>query len=285
MTSSTRSDSAGAAPQGGPAGSSASVGGPFLEAKGVSLTYVGADGSLHAAVSNASFSVEENEFVSIIGPSGCGKTTLLKLVGDLLAPSSGEIRIEGRSPTELRERREIGYMFQSGVLLPWLTIAANVRMLADIARRPISAERLEELLTLVGIEGTDGKYPHELSGGMQQRAAIARALALDPTVLLMDEPFGALDEITRRRMNEELLEIWHRKRKTVVFVTHSIEEAAFLSDRVIVMATRPGRIVADVRIDFPRPRTAELRHSHEMTELVARLYGLLESGDGTKAAS
>jgi NitT/TauT family transport system ATP-binding protein len=222
--------------------------------------------------------VGNEEFVTLIGPSGCGKTTLLKVLGDLLEPTMGSVTIQDRPPSELRRSKQVGFMFQDAVMLPWKTVGENVKLLCQLAARPISDEARDHLLELVGLAGNAERYPHELSGGMRQRAAIARALALDPLLLLMDEPFGALDEITRMRMNEELLRIWDERRKTVVFVTHSISEAAFLSDRVLVMGTNPGRIVADVPIDLPRPRTDEVRFSQEMTDKVADLHGLLQQG-------
>lgn len=252
----------------------------FVTIDNVGLTYLGSDGVEKTAVSSVTTSIAQNQFVSIIGPSGCGKTTLLKVLGDLLAPSKGTVRIAGRPPSELRKQQQIGYMFQSSVLLPWLSIGDNIELLAKLAKKRLEVGAVEQLAELVGIQGTADKYPHELSGGMQQRASIARALALDPTLLLMDEPFGALDEITRRRMNLELLDIWHQRRKTAIFITHSIEEAVFLSDRVLVMAASPGRVVEDVAVPLPRPRTTEMRYSPEMVGLVEDLYGALESSKG-----
>ncbi len=243
------------------------------------MTYRSQDGSLTEALKPTSFKVEANQFVSLIGPSGCGKTTLLKVVGDLLQPTSGSVRIEGQPASALRRARQIGNMFQDPVLLPWRTVAGNISFLAQLARMPVANGRVEELASLVGLEGFLGRYPHELSGGMKQRAAIARALALDPRILLMDEPFGALDEITRHRMNTELLRIWSENKKTVVFVTHSLSEAVFLSDRVVVLSARPGRVLADVQINLPRPRTSEMRFSRESVELVSSLHAYLEEGE------
>lgn len=243
------------------------------------MTYVSQDGSITEALKPTTLSIETNEFVSLIGPSGCGKTTLLKVVGDLLQPTGGTVRIEGSPASSLRRARQIGNMFQDPVLLPWRTVASNISFLAQLAGRSRTAAEVQKLADLVGLTGFLERYPHELSGGMKQRAAIARALALDPRLLLMDEPFGALDEITRHRMNTELLRIWSENKKTVMFVTHSLTEAVFLSDRVIVMSARPGRVVADVRIDLPRPRTSDMRFGAESVHLVSTLHGYLEEGE------
>jgi NitT/TauT family transport system ATP-binding protein len=245
----------------------------------VSVTYLSQDGSITEALKPTTLSIETNEFVSLIGPSGCGKTTLLKVVGDLLQPTSGTVRIEGSPASSLRRARQIGNMFQDPVLLPWRTVASNISFLAQLAGKNPTRVEIEELAALVGLSGFLERYPHELSGGMKQRAAIARALALDPRLLLMDEPFGALDEITRHRMNTELLRIWSENKKTVVFVTHSLSEAVFLSDRVIVLSARPGRVLADVRVDLPRPRTSEMRFSPASMNLVSTLHGYLEEGE------
>jgi NitT/TauT family transport system ATP-binding protein len=251
----------------------------LIEIDNVAVTYLSRDGSTTVALRPTSLRIDTNEFVSLIGPSGCGKTTLLKVVGDLLQPTSGTVRIEGSPAGEMRRARQIGNMFQDPVLLPWRTVAANISFLAELAGRPHGRNQAEELAALVGLSGFLDRYPHELSGGMKQRAAIARALALDPRLLLMDEPFGALDEITRHRMNQELLRIWSEYRKTVVFVTHSLSEAVFLSDRIVVLSARPGRVVADVRVDLPRPRTSDMRFSSETVSLVSALHGYLEEGE------
>ena len=250
----------------------------MIEVDRVSVTYVRPDSSVTAALAETSLIIQQNEFVSLVGPSGCGKTTLLKVIGDLLEPTSGQVMIEGRPASDLRRARQIGNMFQDPVLLPWRDVAANIGFLAALAGRKPSVGDVGDLAKLVGLEGFLDRYPHELSGGMRQRVAIARALALDPRLLLMDEPFGALDEITRHKMNTELLRIWGENRKTVIFVTHSLNEAVFLSDRVIVLSTRPGRVVADVRIDLPRPRTDELRYSEASTRYAALLHSHLEEG-------
>jgi NitT/TauT family transport system ATP-binding protein len=259
--------------------SSPQVGVAFIEIVGVTVTYVSRDGSVTEALRPTTLSIGQNQFVSIVGPSGCGKTTLLKVIGDLLTPTAGSVQISGAPASVMRKARQIGNMFQDPVLLPWRKVAGNIAFLARVAGREPSQEQVEELARLVGLEGFLGRYPHELSGGMKQRASIARALALDPRLLLMDEPFGALDEITRHRMNTELLQIWSASRKTVVFVTHSLSEAVFLSDRVIVLSARPGRVLADVQIDLPRPRSSDVRFSDEANRLVATLHRFLEEGE------
>lgn len=216
--------------------------------------------------------VFDREFVSIVGPSGCGKSTLLRLVSGLLAPTSGSVAIDGEEVTE--PAGNIGFVFQAPTLLKWRTVFKNVmfpyEVLASQKRATMSRgeyeERAEHLLDMVGIEDFRNAYPKQLSGGMQQRVSICRALLHDPTLLLMDEPFGALDEFTRERMNEELMRIWRETRKTVLFVTHHIPEAVFLSDRILVMSARPGTILGEVEVDLPRPRTPEMRDSVEFLE-------------------
>jgi NitT/TauT family transport system ATP-binding protein len=250
----------------------------FVDCRGTGLVYRGAGGGAVAALAEVDLTIAEGEFVSIVGPSGCGKTSLLKILGDLLAPTSGTVSIDGVSPRELRRAKRIGQVFQESQLLPWKTIDRNMVLLARLGGREPSREDVTEMATTLGLEDFMHRYPHELSGGMQQRASIGRALLLNPALLLMDEPFGALDEITRERLNLELQRVWSEHRKTVVFVTHSLSEAAFLSDRVLVMSGRPGRIVADVRIDAPRLRTTDYRYSTEMAQTVAELHEALVGG-------
>ncbi|TYQ10506.1 UNVERIFIED_ORG: NitT/TauT family transport system ATP-binding protein [Gordonia westfalica J30] len=247
----------------------------FVSCRRTGLVYRGADGGDVIALADLDLDIAEGEFISLVGPSGCGKTTLLKIIGDLLAPTSGTVEIDGYSPRQLRQSQRIGQVFQSAELLPWKTIADNLVLLAKLSGKTVGREQIEAMAQTLGLQDFLHRYPHELSGGMQQRAAIGRALLLDPALLLMDEPFGALDEITRENLNMELQRIWSEHRKTVVFVTHSLSEAAFLSDRVIVMSGRPGRVVADVRIEAPRLRTNDYRFSTEMAECVAGLHAAL----------
>ncbi len=254
----------------------------YLEIRDLEVTYASADrGAPIRAVRAFDLDVGEGEFVSILGVSGCGKSTLLKAAGDIISPSRGTIRIQGQSPGEVRRLGRIGFVFQEATLLPWMTIDRNVAFLRQIAGRPVEPDRIHGLLRLVGLEGFHTKRPHELSGGMRQRAAIARALALEPYLLLMDEPFGALDEITRDRMSEELLKIWAASRVTVLFVTHSIPEAAFLSDRVVIMTPRPGTVQRIVEIALPRPRDRAMKLSDPFMDNVrilhAELYKSMEA--------
>jgi len=246
-----------------------------IEVSNVSLVYDSHDSKI-VALRNVSLSIESGEFVCLVGPSGCGKSTLLKVVADLMPPTRGKLAIAGAAPSELRRTGRLGLVFQQASLMPWLRIADNVRLLQTLVdgRRKAAAPQwpsVAGLLDLVGLGGFESKYPHQLSGGMQQRAALARALALDPAVLLMDEPFAALDEITRDRMAFELMRIWHHYRKTVLFVTHSLAEAVFLSDRVVLMSARPGRIHRIFDIDLPRPRDRETRLTDRFHALVAQV--------------
>ncbi|MDE3090966.1 MAG: ABC transporter ATP-binding protein, partial [Chloroflexota bacterium] len=213
------------------------------------------------ALRDVSLDVRAGEFLALIGPSGCGKSTLLKLVGDLLAPTSGRVTINGHSPNAARRARECGIVLQAPTLMEWRTIAHNVELPLEIVGAPRGerSQRAAELLDLIRLRDFAARYPIELSGGMQQQVAIARALAYHPSILLMDEPFGALDEITRERLGRELLDIWERTRVTILFVTHSVGEAVRLADRVAVMSPRPGRIERVIDIDLPRPRPTELR--------------------------
>ncbi len=234
------------------------------------------------ALDGISLQVGEGEFVSVIGPSGCGKSTLLRLVAGLTEPSGGTIAIAGEAPGQARARRELGFVFQEPTLLPWRTALDNVTLLLEVARRGTAAERRQrglELLDLVGLRDFASARPAKLSGGMQRRVGIARALALDPRILLLDEPFGALDEITRQQMNMELLRIWTQRATTALLVTHNVGEAVFLSDRVLVMAASPGRMVAEVKVGLPRPRHLSLLEDKEFFELSARLTRLLHSGE------
>jgi NitT/TauT family transport system ATP-binding protein len=231
---------------------------PFIDLDEVSKTYGTRSGGEVQAVESVSFSIGRGDFTSIVGPSGCGKTTLLKMIGGLLSCSGGSIRYHD-IPAD-RKRPELGMVFQDAVLLPWRTVLENVCLPIEVMRleRKAGEQRARELIELVGLRGFEDKYPSELSGGMQQRASIARALVNDPALLLMDEPFGALDALTRERMTLELQRIWSQSRKTVLFITHSIPEAVLLSDRVVVMTTRPSRVAEIIEIDLPRPRTLQV---------------------------
>jgi NitT/TauT family transport system ATP-binding protein len=248
---------------------------------GVSVSYGGSGGNARVhAVSDLELTIAAGEFVSLVGPSGCGKSTLLRTAADLLEPTAGTVTLGGRTPREMRLRREVGFVFQDAALLEWRTIIDNVMLPLEIAgvARAERLRRASELIALVGIAGFEHAYPRQLSGGMRQRASIARAMSTRPTVLLMDEPFGALDQITRDRLNLELLEISQRERMTVLFVTHSIVEAVLLSDRVVIMSPRPGRIRSILPIDLERPRTLAIRRDPRFTELAER--GLTELEDG-----
>ncbi len=231
-------------------------------------------------LNDVSLDVARGEFVCLLGPSGCGKSTLLRLIGGLIEPTSGQIRVAGRSPTEAQAEKALGFVFQEPALLPWRTVAANVRLPFEVnRRRGASCERgVERLINLVGLEHYSDYYPRQLSGGMRQRAALARALAVGARVLLMDEPFGSLDEITRAAMRYELLKIWDADSKTVIFVTHSISEAVTLSDRVAVMSSRPGRISGVVDIDLPRPRASGMEREPDFLSYSRTLHDLLLQG-------
>jgi len=255
-----------------------------IDIAGVEVTYGVGTAEPVTALARVDLDIADGAFVSLVGPSGCGKSTLLKVVADLMAPTRGQISIGGQTPADLRRSGRIGLVFQQANLMPWLTIENNARLLRDLVEKRganvgKSDIRVEELIEVVGLKGFETKYPHQLSGGMQQRAALARALALDPAILLMDEPFAALDEITRDRMAFELMRIWTRYRKTVLFVTHSLAEAVFLSDKVVLMSARPGRIHRIFDIDLPRPRDHETRLSdrfhHIVSEVNRELYKVM----------
>jgi NitT/TauT family transport system ATP-binding protein len=249
-----------------------------IEIAGVSLTFQTNDGPVQA-LSGVDLRIARGEFVSFIGPSGCGKTTLLRAVADLESPTSGEIRVNGMSPQEARNRRAYGYVFQAPALYPWRTVAANIALPLEIMGidKAERKKRVERGLELVNLKGFGQKFPWQLSGGMQQRASIARALSFDPDLLLMDEPFGALDEIVRDMLNQQLLELWAKTGKTALFVTHSIPEAVFLSTRIVVMSPRPGRIHDVIACRFPRDRTLDIRETPEFLEVAHRVrLGLRE---------
>jgi NitT/TauT family transport system ATP-binding protein len=250
---------------------------------GVSKAY-GGDGGF-TALSRTDLALPAGQFISLLGPSGCGKTTALRLIAGLTPATTGTVRIGSDVVTQ--PRRDVGMVFQRPVLLPWRQVIDNVLLPTDVSRRPRKAvrSRANDLLEMVGLAGFEAKYPGQLSGGMQQRVAICRALILEPQILLMDEPFGALDALTREYMGVELLRIWQQINSTVLFVTHSIPEAVFLSDRVIVMSSRPGRVIADLTIDLPRPRTVEMLSEARLAEFTGQIRGLVEgnSAAGTGA--
>jgi NitT/TauT family transport system ATP-binding protein len=229
------------------------------------------------ALAEISLDVAEGEFVSLIGPSGCGKSTLLRVIADLLQPTTGTVHVHGKPAAVARQERNYGMVFQSPVLYDWRTVERNVQLPLELMKVPKRerAERSRELLELVGLGEFASRYPWQLSGGMQQRVAIARALSFRPSILLMDEPFGALDEMTREHLNIELLNIWSRTGTTVVFVTHSIAEAVFLSDRIVIMSPRPGRIEHILNVDLPRPRGGEIREDERYFRLIAEVRARL----------
>ena len=244
----------------------------------VTKTFLTRDASVEA-IREASLEIGEHEFVTLIGPSGCGKSTLLRIIGGLIEPTTGTIAVRGRSPLEAQRTKDIGFVFQQPALLPWRTVAHNVELPFQL-NTGAQTDRLcstEEILALVGLGQFANAHPYQLSGGMQQRVAIARALIFDPALLLMDEPFGALDEITRAGMRYELLRIWGETRKTVLFVTHSIPEAIILSDRVVVMSPRPGEIREIIEVTLPRPRNEDMESAPDFVRLADRLRHLLRA--------
>lgn len=234
------------------------------------------------ALRDVSFTIRDKEFVSLVGPSGCGKSTLLRLISGLIAPSSGEINVRSKTPIQAQADVDFGFVFQEPVLFPWLTALENVMLPVQILgkRSPVKDQEVtdyaRQLLADVELSGFEKHYPEQLSGGMKQRVAIARALIYHPPILLMDEPFGALDEFTRDRLNLLLLQVWEKIRATIIFVTHSITEALFLSDRVVMLSSRPGRVMSIVDVPFERPRTFDVRFTQEFTEMTAELRHMLQ---------
>jgi NitT/TauT family transport system ATP-binding protein len=237
------------------------------------------------ALERISFEIQPGEFVSIVGPSGCGKSTLLKILSGLLPATSGKITVSGNAVNE--PLANVGMVFQAPVLLKWRPVMGNILLPVEFAKLNVVSHlaTARSLISLVGLEGFEEMYPHQLSGGMQQRVSLCRALVTDPQLLLMDEPFGALDAMTRDELDLELLRLWEEKKKTVLFVTHSIQEAVFLSDRVFVMSARPGRLLELLSIDLPRPRTLEMMSSLRFGEHTLRIRGLLASAMGSPGAS
>ncbi len=252
---------------------------PVIAAQGLDLTFETNDGPVHA-LRDVSLDIGKGEFVSFIGPSGCGKTTLLRCIAGLEAPTGGSLTVNGMTPEAARRARAYGYVFQAAGLYPWRTIGGNVRLPLEIMgfSKTEQADRVRKTLELVELSGFEKKFPWQLSGGMQQRASIARALSFDADILLMDEPFGALDEIVRDRLNEELLALWRRTGKTIGFVTHSIPEAVYLSTKIVVMSPRPGRITDIIDSPLPRERPLEIRDSREFIEIAHRVREGLRAG-------
>jgi NitT/TauT family transport system ATP-binding protein len=250
-----------------------------IEAKNLDLVFETNDGPVEA-LRDVSLTINKGDFVSFIGPSGCGKTTFLRVMAALEQPTGGQITVNGVSPEEARKSRAYGYVFQAAGLYPWRTIAGNIRLPLEIMgfSRQEQQKRVNSVLQLVDLEGFDGKFPWQLSGGMQQRASIARALAFDADILLMDEPFGALDEIVRDHLNEQLLQLWARTQKTIGFVTHSIPEAVYLSTKIVVMSPRPGRITDVIESPLPKERPLDIRDSAEFIEIAHRVREGLRAG-------
>ena len=252
---------------------------PTIDAKGLHLTFETNDGPVHA-LQDVNLEINKGDFVSFIGPSGCGKTTFLRCIAGLETPSSGHISVNGLTPDEARRARAYGYVFQAAGLYPWRTIGGNIRLPLEIMgfSKFEMSERVERVLELVDLTGFDKKFPWQLSGGMQQRASIARALAFDADILLMDEPFGALDEIVRDHLNEQLLQLWARTEKTIGFVTHSIPEAVYLSTKIVVMSPRPGRITDVIDSGLPKERPLDIRDSPEFISIAQRVRDGLRAG-------
>ena len=257
----------------------ARVGAPVVEAKNLGLTFTTNDGPVQA-LTDIDLTIGKGEFVSFIGPSGCGKTTFLRVIADLEKPTEGTISVNGMSPEQARERRAYGYVFQAAALFPWRTIARNVALPLEIMGISAAEQkaRISSVMDLVNLTGFENKYPWQLSGGMQQRASIARALAFDADLLLMDEPFGALDEIVRDHLNKQLLELWARTNKTICFVTHSIPEAVYLSTRIVVMSPRPGRVSDVIESTLPKERPLHIRETPEFLAIAHRVRDGLHAG-------
>ncbi len=250
-----------------------------VSAKNLSLTFQTNDGPVHA-LSEIDLNVDKGDFVSFIGPSGCGKTTFLRVIADLEQPTSGEISVNGMTTQQARQARAYGYVFQAAGLYPWRTIERNITLPLEIMgySKNDQKARVEQTLDLVNLTGFEKKFPWQLSGGMQQRASIARALAFDADLLLMDEPFGALDEIVRDHLNEQLLQLWDRTNKTICFVTHSIPEAVYLSTKIVVMSPRPGRIADVIESTLPRERPLDIRETKEFLDIAHRVREGLRAG-------
>jgi NitT/TauT family transport system ATP-binding protein len=253
----------------------------IISVQNVSKRFKSADGVVVNALENINLEVEQGEFISFIGPSGCGKSTLLRVIANLIEPTTGAVMVNGKSAEKARKDRDYGFVFQNATLYDWRTVTKNVQLPLEIMNypKPAREKRAQEMLELVELGEFANKFPWQLSGGMQQRVSIARALAFEPQILLMDEPFGALDEMTRERMNNELLRIWTQfKDMTVIFVTHSISEAVYLSSRVVVMSPRPGRVSEIIDVNLPRPRGPETRDLDDFFHLTSRVRASLRQG-------
>ena len=253
---------------------------PAIKIDDVSMVFDSNDGTKVNALEHVSLDVKKGEFISLVGPSGCGKTTLLRMISNLEDPTDGEIHVMGMTPREVRLQQKFGIVFQQPVLFDWRTVKKNIELPLEIMyySKKDRSDRADEMLKLVGLSDFAGRYPRELSGGMQQRVNIARAFAIRPEILLMDEPFSALDEFTKEKLHEDLLRIWRKTNKTIIFVTHNIAESVFLSDRVCVLSPHPGRLSAIVDIDLPRPRTLEMRDTEQFTKLVKKVRDSFEGG-------
>ncbi|WP_025898867.1 ABC transporter ATP-binding protein [Sneathiella glossodoripedis] len=255
------------------------TGKPVIEIEKLNLIFETPDAPVHA-LCDVDLTINEGDFVSFIGPSGCGKTTLMRVIADLETPTDGHISVNGMTPQQARENRAYGYVFQAPALYPWRTVQKNIQLPLEIMgiSKQEQLERAKKNLALVNLEGFEKKFPWQLSGGMQQRVSIARALSVEPDLLLMDEPFGALDEITRDHLNEQLLSLWDKTGKTVIFVTHSIPESVFLSSKIVVMSPRPGKIIDVIDCNLPRDRKLDIRETPEFLEIAHRVREGLRAG-------
>ena len=251
-----------------------------IQVKDLDVTFKDNSGNDVKALTGVNLDIYKGEFISLLGPSGCGKTTLLRSIADLQEPTDGTIRISGQTPKELRLQQKFGFVFQQPVLFDWRTVKKNVELPLEIMYQSKAdrAKRADEMLEMVGLKDFANHFPKQLSGGMQQRVNIARAFGIRPEILLMDEPFSALDEFTKEKLDEDLLRIWRQTNKTIIFVTHNIQEAVFLSDRICVLSPHPGRLSAIVDVDLPRPRTLDMKESAHFNELVLKVRNSFEGG-------